>query len=387
MNNAAQVKRSEGDYAQCNILLIGKTGVGKSTFANYLFDTEIFDTGDGKPVTGWENNFQHYSFLPYVGNSQVRINVFDTVGLEPDNYDKLFDTIREFLKDKSSKDNPNDQIHIVFYMLNGAGARIEGIETKSIREIHYEFKLPISVVLTQCDKAEGKQDDLEKVVIEKTGLSPISVCSKCVKMRDGTSSGKTYGKDEAIEAIIDVSINKVGLNLRDKLYDQASVLIGIIQDHLIEKFTNEDMTMNRISSYKETPRFFHESFLKDIQIPNQVKDFIGPVFEDYHKFLEELAKTSLEKDVKKRRIWLDFHKSFIEIQKIIDLNAIAANTLGDQDLTSRIITGFLGKWISEIADALDDIFRNSRDQKNRAKEIIIKRFTDIDEQLKKACRK
>lgn len=287
MNNAAQVKRSEGDYARCNILLIGRTGVGKSTFANYLFDTEIFDTGDGKPVTGWEDNFQHYSFLPYADNSRVRIDVYDSVGLEPKDYDKWFDIIREFLKDKSSKDNPNDQIHILFYMFNGGGDRIQCIETKSIKEIHDGFELPISVVITHCDTAEGKQYDLEKVVIEDTGLSPILVCSTCVKMRDGTSSEKTYGKDEAIEAIIDASINKVGLNLRDKLYNQASVLIGSIQDHLIEKFTNEDMTMKFISAYKENPRSFHESFLKeiDIDIPNQVKDFIGPVFEDYHKFL------------------------------------------------------------------------------------------------------
>ena len=389
MNNATQVKRFEGDYVQCNILLIGKTGVGKSTFANYLFDTERFDTGDGNPVTGWGDNFQNYSFLPYEGNSRVRINVYDSVGLEPDNYDKWIDKLRNFLKDKSSKDNPNDQIHIVFYMLNGAGSRIEDTEIEIIRKIHGKFKLPISVVLTQCDKAEGKREALEKVVSQNTGLSPILVCSKCVKMRDGTSSGKTYGKDEAIEEIIDASINKVGLNLRDKLYHQAYALVRSIQDHLIEQFTHEDMTMNFISAYKERPRFFHESFLEkiDIDIPNQVKDFTGPVFEDYCKFLEELAKTSSEKDVKEKRMWLDFHKSFIEIQKIIDLNAIADNTLGDQDLTSRIITGFLGKWRSKIADDLDDIFRNSRGQKNSAKEIIIKRFTDIDEQLKKACRK
>ena len=42
----------------CNILIIGKTGTGKSSFANYLFNVDKFTTGSGEPVTSWAENFQ-----------------------------------------------------------------------------------------------------------------------------------------------------------------------------------------------------------------------------------------------------------------------------------------------------------------------------------------
>ena len=55
---------------KCNILIMGKSGSGKSSFCNYLFDApELFATGKGKPITSWEENFQSEKsslyFLPY----------------------------------------------------------------------------------------------------------------------------------------------------------------------------------------------------------------------------------------------------------------------------------------------------------------------------------
>ena len=41
-----------------NILILGKTGVGKSSFCNYIFDQELFRTGTGKPVF-WSNGSGH----------------------------------------------------------------------------------------------------------------------------------------------------------------------------------------------------------------------------------------------------------------------------------------------------------------------------------------
>lgn len=46
----------------CNVLIIGKTGTGKSSFANYLFDVNKFTTGSGEPVTSWAEKFSSISF-------------------------------------------------------------------------------------------------------------------------------------------------------------------------------------------------------------------------------------------------------------------------------------------------------------------------------------
>ena len=72
----------------CNVLIIGKTGTGKSSFANYLFDVDKFTIGSGEPVTSWAENFQAYHFE----KKGIKINVYDSVGLEPDNQTKWMET-------------------------------------------------------------------------------------------------------------------------------------------------------------------------------------------------------------------------------------------------------------------------------------------------------
>lgn len=34
-----------------NVLILGKTGVGKSSLLNYIFETDKAETGAGRPVT------------------------------------------------------------------------------------------------------------------------------------------------------------------------------------------------------------------------------------------------------------------------------------------------------------------------------------------------
>ncbi|EGQ9289513.1 GTP-binding protein, partial [Vibrio parahaemolyticus] len=36
--------------SEVNLIVIGKTGVGKSSFCNYIFGEELFERGDGAPV-------------------------------------------------------------------------------------------------------------------------------------------------------------------------------------------------------------------------------------------------------------------------------------------------------------------------------------------------
>ena len=79
----------------CNILIMGKTGVGKSSLLNYLCGQNKALTGTGKPVTG--RGFQNYD--ANINNQTVRI--FDSWGLEADKTEewlKILDTELEHRK-------------------------------------------------------------------------------------------------------------------------------------------------------------------------------------------------------------------------------------------------------------------------------------------------
>lgn len=120
-----------------NVMLVGKTGVGKSTLVNSIFRENLSQTGIGKPVT------QH---LVKIAKDGVPISLYDTRGLELEKSiqhqvkKEVLDTIK---KNKGKE----DQIHVVYYCLNAASNRIEASEIDFIKELGKE--VPVIVVLTQ----------------------------------------------------------------------------------------------------------------------------------------------------------------------------------------------------------------------------------------------
>lgn len=58
---------------QVNVLIVGKSGVGKSTLINSVFRENLADTGIGKPVT---------KHLRKITKEGIPIALYDTQGLE-----------------------------------------------------------------------------------------------------------------------------------------------------------------------------------------------------------------------------------------------------------------------------------------------------------------
>lgn len=82
---------------QCNIIISGASGVGKSTLINAIFGEEVVKAGVGKPVT------QH---LEKVAIPEKGICLWDTKGIEAENYqDTMASLENEF---RLAIDNAND---------------------------------------------------------------------------------------------------------------------------------------------------------------------------------------------------------------------------------------------------------------------------------------
>lgn len=182
-----------------NIMLIGKSGAGKSSLANYIFGEKIFAEGKGRPVTSWPENFQTKS----IEQKQYVLNLIDTVGLEPDNYKDWDSKMSDFFGRKYDSDNPSDWVHGVFYVINAASARFETNEAKIIENISHNYLCPPVIVLTNCDKASKEEvDSLQKTikdVFESKPVDIINVCSVKIKKRGGEFS-EPFGKEELLTA-------------------------------------------------------------------------------------------------------------------------------------------------------------------------------------------
>jgi len=135
-----KIEEEEEKMHTANLMVVGKTGVGKSTLINSVFREDLADTGIGTPVT------QHLRKITKTG---VPLTIYDSKGLELDRdvqqaiKKEILDEI-DLLIQKNDKDH---FIHMIWYCINSQSRRIEDFEIDWITT--FAAKIPVIVVLTQ----------------------------------------------------------------------------------------------------------------------------------------------------------------------------------------------------------------------------------------------
>ena len=185
-----------------NIIVAGKTGVGKSTLINSVFKEKLADTGMGKPVT---------SHMRKITKKGVPLAIYDTRGFElgkevqAEVKQEVMDTISKGL----ATQDINKAIHCIWYCINTASNRIEPEEIEWLRELSMENQItqvPIIVVLTQSFSKKKAQELNENLDI----IQIIPVLAEDYEIED-LGVAKAYG--------LDVLIKVMGEVLPDELMD------------------------------------------------------------------------------------------------------------------------------------------------------------------------
>src|SRR5712671_3121247 len=84
-----------------NVLVAGRTGVGKSTLVNAVFQGEVATTGQGRPVTANTRE---------IVKEGVPLSIFDTRGLEMADYAASLKALRSFVAERQQEGDANRHI-------------------------------------------------------------------------------------------------------------------------------------------------------------------------------------------------------------------------------------------------------------------------------------
>lgn len=231
-----------------NLVVIGKSGAGKSSFCNYLFDRpDHFATGKGKPVTGWEDNFANYRFE----RGAFSFNVFDSVGLEADNLPEWNGRFEAFLGERRSLPlfgpsiEPSQWIHGFFYVLNASSGRIEPAEIELIRKAA-NYGAPIMLVLTNCDAASDKVAPLREAIgKDLPGVSINEVCS--VEIRRRTGATVRFGREEVLRDYIEQSRATLAFNLARFTCRKLVTALRAAKSEAVARIEASDISIRNLS--------------------------------------------------------------------------------------------------------------------------------------------
>ena len=193
----SEVEKIKVNMSQLNLMVIGKTGTGKSTLINGMFGEDLAQTGTGFPVTMEVGSYSKNNY-PFI--------IMDWPGFELDgdnSIDVQFSEIKKVISLGNKTKKPQNMIHCILYCVSATGHRFEDAEINFVKNLLAETgknKIPVILVITQ---AFLKKDTLElKESIDELDLpfaDIVPVLVQDVDLEDYVK--KAYGLDRLAASI------------------------------------------------------------------------------------------------------------------------------------------------------------------------------------------
>ncbi|WP_217868674.1 YcjF family protein [Arenibacter amylolyticus] len=184
------INKALKDRGEINILIAGKTGVGKSTLINAVFQGNFATTGQGKPVTKKTREIK---------KEGIPLKLFDTRGLELKEYKETFRELESFVKMKNEDSNPSNHIHMAWICVEESPKRIEDaeIELCSLLSNH----MPVIGVITKAISDEGFRDKVQSHLIQAKNIVRVNSIPK--KLDNGYII-QPSGLEELVELAMEI---------------------------------------------------------------------------------------------------------------------------------------------------------------------------------------
>ncbi|WQU44189.1 50S ribosome-binding GTPase [Helicobacter pylori] len=160
LNMSKMLEFIKKEKPKMNVLLMGATGVGKSSLINALFGKEIAKAGVGKPIT------QHLE--KYI-DEQKGLILWDTKGIEDKDYHDTMQSIKKEMEDSFKTLDEKEAIDVAYLCVKETSSRVEERELLSFAK---DWNIPTIVVFTntQAEAGDAFVKETKGIIDEEWGF-------------------------------------------------------------------------------------------------------------------------------------------------------------------------------------------------------------------------
>ena len=299
-NTAKEKIMPNNDELTLNLLILGKTGVGKSSLLNALVGKEVEETRSAsKPVTK-RGIFPHEAEI-----DGKKVIIHDSWGLEVGKDEEWEKIINNALKEKGIDKDIKDWFHSVTYCIQAGGDRIEDFDLKIIKKF-LDDKYNVIVALTKADQInEEKEEQFINTIKKDAGIDTVvSISANPERKRGETEAPKPFGLPEYKAAI---------------LISWREIFINRIPIHIIEKLKkdieNSKSNAPRKGKDKELTNKIQEYFSNILN--TNIQKYVRESIEKYYKINVDILAASKNINLSNRKLNSDFCSGFDFTEEIV----------------------------------------------------------------------
>lgn len=141
-----------------NILVIGNSGVGKSTLINAVLGTDAAETGGGTGGTTKE--------LKVYENDELPFRLIDTIGFEPSFFKErsAVNAVKKWSRESAKAGKTDTQINLIWFCVEGTSGKLfpKAIQTLCNATSHWP-SVPVIVVITKSYSVPDREQNIQLV--------------------------------------------------------------------------------------------------------------------------------------------------------------------------------------------------------------------------------
>ena len=307
-----QIRKEIIDMNFINIILIGGTGVGKSTLINEFLQLKDNKAKEGETADpqkieeGWPKKYPVFQ-----SDTDIKgINLYDTEGIEKkgeNDFKNHLDKIVEFIH--SPDLNLKEKINAIWYCINSNRLDHDEEYIQKIFDMFSNLKIPIIFIFTKA--FANRELDIEMIYNglqnfkyykeNPNELHFIEIIAKdVVSKRTGKILESKKGLDELLQETKNISKNTILAPIIKKISD----IFNKNSQEIIEKLSAklQDQYNDFISKHDKF-KTFNEKLLDIFEtiygpLSDKIKDYIKTKIESWMTKLEEIRKNDLKAAIK-----------------------------------------------------------------------------------------